>query len=149
MKKLFQKRFFTFCHQILLILTLGANISSRPRTILPLPYGFFHFAPLSRWLIALKSPQYFNNSSQNVTLEHTIEKHDVFFARNFYLKYEMPLPVKCVFCYQVPKHITLNDVIMVTGIIEIQTIGINGIRDILAKNFNGMQDTQIPLMEPY
>ena len=43
----------------------------------------------------------------------------------------------------------LNDVIMVTGIIEIQTVGINGIRDILAKNFNGIQDTQIPLMEPY
>ena len=33
---------------------------------------------------------------------------------------------------------------MVTGIIEIQTTGINGIRDILAKNFNGIQDTQTP-----
>ena len=41
---------------------------------------------------------------------------------------------------------------MVTGIIEIQTTGINGIRDILAKNFNGIQNTQTPpppLMEPY
>lgn len=40
---------------------------------------------------------------------------------------------------------------MATGITEIQTTGINGIRDILAKNFNGIQDTQTPppLMEPY
>ena len=38
------------------------------------------------------------------------------------------------FRYQVPKHITLNDVIMVTGITGIRTTRINGIRDILAKN---------------
>ena len=43
-------------------------------------------------------------------------------------------PGKCVFRYQVPKHITLNDVIMITGIVGIQTKKINGIRDILAKN---------------
>ena len=41
-------RFFTFCYQILSILTIGANIGSCPRTTLPLPHGFFHFAPLSR-----------------------------------------------------------------------------------------------------
>ena len=43
-----------------------------------------------RWLIALKSPQSFRNSLKNVTYEHTVNKHDVLFARNFYLKYEMP-----------------------------------------------------------
>ena len=41
-------RFFTFCYQVLSILTIGANIVSCPRTTLPLPHGFFHFAPLSR-----------------------------------------------------------------------------------------------------
>ena len=46
--KNFQMRFFTFCYQILSILTIGANIGSCPRTTLPLPHGFFHFAPLSR-----------------------------------------------------------------------------------------------------
>ena len=40
---------------------------------------------------------------------------------------------KCVFRYQVPKHITLNDVIMVTGIIGIQITRINGIRNVLTK----------------
>ena len=40
---------------------------------------------------------------------------------------------KCVFRYQVPKHITLNDVIMVTGIIGIRTTRINGIRNVLTK----------------
>ena len=40
---------------------------------------------------------------------------------------------KCVFLYQVPKHITLNDVIMVTGIIGIRTTRINGIRNVLTK----------------
>ena len=33
----------------------------------PTPHGFFHFAPLSRLLITLKSPQSFNNSLQNAT----------------------------------------------------------------------------------
>ena len=41
---------------------------------------------------------------------------------------------KCVFRYQVPKHITLNDVIMVTRIIGIRTTRINGIRNVLTKN---------------
>ena len=40
---------------------------------------------------------------------------------------------KCVFRYQIPKHITLNDVIMVTGIIGIRTTRINGIRNVLTK----------------
>ena len=31
------------------------------------PHGFFHFAPLSRLLITLKSPQSFHNSLQNAT----------------------------------------------------------------------------------
>ena len=42
-----------------------------------------------------------------------------------------------IFRYQVPKHITLNDVIMVTGIIGIQTTRINGTRDILAQKLIG------------
>ena len=46
--KNFQMRFFTFCYQILSILTIGANIGSCPRTTLPLPHPFYHFAPLSR-----------------------------------------------------------------------------------------------------
>ena len=41
-------RLFTFCHQILSILTIGANIGSCPRTTPPSPTAFFHFAPLSR-----------------------------------------------------------------------------------------------------
>ena len=41
------------------------------------------------------------------------------------------------FRYQVPKHITLNDVIMVTGIIGIRTTRINGTRDILAQKLIG------------
>ena len=41
-------RFFIFCHQILSILTIDANIGSCPRTTLPLPHGLFHFAPLLR-----------------------------------------------------------------------------------------------------
>ena len=31
------------------------------------PHSFFHFAPLSRLLITLKSPQSFDNSLQNAT----------------------------------------------------------------------------------
>ena len=38
------------------------------------------------------------------------------------------------FRYQVPKHFTLNDVIMVTDVIGIRITRMNGIRDILAKN---------------
>ena len=58
MKKYFQMQFFTLCHQILPILTIGANIGSCPRTTLPLPHGLFHFAPLSRlatprWALAI------------------------------------------------------------------------------------------------
>ena len=41
-------------------------------------------------------------------------------------------PGKFYFRYQLPKHITLNDVMTVTGIIGIRTTRINGIRDILA-----------------
>ena len=47
------------------------------------------------------------------------------------------------FRYQVPKHFTLNDVIMVTGVIGIRITRMNGIRDILAK-INGIRDTQTP-----
>ena len=32
-------QFFTFCHQILSIRTISANIGSCPRTTLPLPHG--------------------------------------------------------------------------------------------------------------
>ena len=43
-------------------------------------------------------------------------------------------PGKYVCRYQVPKHISFNDVIVVTCIIGIRTKRINGIRDILTKN---------------
>ena len=36
------------------------------------------------------------------------------------------------FSCRIPKHITLNDVIMVTGVIGVRTTRIIGIRDILA-----------------
>ena len=52
------------------------------------------------------------------------------------------------FRYQVPKHFTLNDVIMVTGVIGIRITRMNGMRDILAK-INGIRDTQTPLMGPH
>ena len=43
-------------------------------------------------------------------------------------------PQENMFVVYVPKHITLNDVIVVTCIIGIRTKRINGIRDILTKN---------------
>ena len=66
-EKKLSNEIFTFCHQILSILAIGANIGSFPRTTLPFPHGFSHFAPLSRLLIALKSTQSFSNSLQIVT----------------------------------------------------------------------------------
>ena len=48
---------------------------------------------------------------------------------------------KCVFRYQVPKHVTLNNVVMVTGIIGIQELA--GYRIFWLK-INGKRDTKTP-----
>ena len=65
----FQMQFFTFCHQVLSILTIDANIGSCPRTTLPLPHGFFrischfralrpHASTLEGDLIVFKEEEY-------------------------------------------------------------------------------------------
>ena len=73
-----------------------------------------------RWLIALKSPQSFRNSLKNVTSIPSINM----------ISY---LQVISIWNTKRPRK-TINDVIMVTGIIGLQTTRINGIPDILAKN---------------
>ena len=52
---------------------------------------------------------------------------------------------KCVFRYQVPKHVTLNNVVMVTGIIGIQELA--GYRIFWLK-INGKRDTKTPPPSP-
>ena len=52
---------------------------------------------------------------------------------------------KCVFRYHVPKHVTLNNVVMVTGIIGIRELAIIRIRyRIFWLKINGKRDTKTP-----
>ena len=134
-KNCFQMWFFTFCHQILSILSIGANIGSCSRTTLqlfPSPTAFsilhhflgdsllwIHLSPLAiLYKMLLKSIPSINVMSYL----HVISFWNTKRSR------------KMCFRYQVPKHFTLNDVIMVTGVIGIRITRMNGIRDILAKN---------------
>ena len=79
--KNFQMRFFTFCYQILSILTIGADIGSCPRTTLPLPHAFFHFAPLSsvatshwaRAIVFLSLSGHFDHGCRASSMQRTAE----------------------------------------------------------------------------
>ena len=164
-------QFFTLCHQILPILTIGANIGSCPRTTLLLPHALFHFALLSRlatsrWALAIfffffnhlwsfwswqpwkfcrKSLRVFTKERKNPWNVHSWPKLKIRNSSHFFRPYNKCLRSKSTGertwnpGLQVKASVqaidtTINDVIMVTGIIGLRTTRITGIPDILAKN---------------